>query len=43
VKNDTLSMFYYYTRVTIKSWFQYKVDAVLRSFAVFLEKQRALL
>lgn len=35
---DFFSMFFCYTRITIKSWFQYKVDACLRSIAVFLRE-----
>lgn len=31
-------MFYYYSRVNVKSWFQYRVDAILRSLAVFLRE-----
>ena len=43
MKNDTLSMFFYYSRVTIKSWFQYKVDAILRSFAVFVREATGII
>lgn len=43
MKNDTLSMFLYYTKTTIKSWFQYKVDAVLRSLAVFLREATGII
>ena len=35
---DAISMFYQYSRVTMKSWFQYRVDALLRSLAVFLRE-----
>ena len=35
---DSLKMYFYYVRITIKSWFQYKLDACLRSFAVFLRE-----
>lgn len=35
---DFLGMFFYYVRNTMKSWFQYKVDACLRSLAVFLRE-----
>lgn len=38
MKNDSLLMFGVYTKVTIKSWFQYKVDAVLKSLTVFLRE-----
>lgn len=43
MKNDTLSMFLYYTKTTIKSWFQYKVDAILRSLAVFLREATGII
>lgn len=32
-----------YTRITLKSWFQYKVDAVLRSLAVFLRESTGII
>lgn len=38
MKNDALTMFLYYTKNTMKAWFQYKVDAVLSSLAVFLRE-----
>ena len=41
--NDTLTMFLFYTKLTIKSWFQYKVDAVLRSVAVFLREATGII
>lgn len=43
MKSDTLTMFLYYSKVTIKSWFQYKVDAVLRSLAVFLRESTGII
>lgn len=43
MKNDALYMFLYYSRVTIKSWFQYKVDAILRSLAVFLREATGII
>lgn len=43
MKNDTLTMFLFYTKLTIKSWFQYKVDAVLRSVAVFLREATGII
>jgi ABC-2 type transport system permease protein len=43
MKNDTFSMFLYYTKSTIKSWFQYKIDAILRSFAVFLREATGII
>ncbi len=38
MKNDTLRLIGVYTKTIMKSWFQYKVDAVLRSLAVFLRE-----
>ncbi|ABX41360.1 ABC transporter permease [Lachnoclostridium phytofermentans] len=35
---DAITMFFQYSRVTMKSWFQYRVDALLRSLAVFLRE-----
>lgn len=43
MRNDAFSMFLYYTKITIKSWFQYKVDAVLRSLAVFLREATGII
>jgi ABC-2 type transport system permease protein len=43
MKRDTLTMFLYYSKVTIKSWFQYKVDAALRSLAVFLREATGII
>ena len=37
-KHDTLRLAAAYTRHVMKAWFQYKVDAVLRSLAVFLRE-----
>lgn len=38
-----MSMYFYYVRNTIKSWFQYKLDACLRSFAVFLREAAGII
>ena len=38
MKNDTIYLIGMYTKTIMKSWFQYKVDAVLRSLAVFLRE-----
>ncbi len=38
MKNDTVYMVGVYTRTIMKSWFQYKVDAILRSLTVFLRE-----
>lgn len=43
MKNDTLYMIGMYTKTTLKSWFQYKVDAVLRSLAVFLREATSII
>ncbi len=40
---DTLTMFFYYTKMTVKAWFQYKVDAILRSLAVFLREATGII
>lgn len=40
---DTITMFYQYSRVTMKSWFQYRVDAILRSLAVFLREATGII
>ena len=37
-KDNALQMFIYYSKNTIKSWFQYKLDACVRSLAVFLRE-----
>lgn len=42
-KYNSVMMFGYYARNSIKSWFQYKLDACLRSFAVFLREATAIL
>lgn len=36
-------LFLYYTKITIKSWFQYKVDALMRSLAVFLREATSVI
>lgn len=38
MKNDTMHLAGVYTKYVMKSWFQYKVDAILRSLAVFLRE-----
>lgn len=40
---DSLTMYFIYVRNTIKSWFQYKLDACLRSFAVFLREAASII
>lgn len=43
MKYDAISTYKQYTRITIKSWFQYRVDAVLRSLAVFLRESTGII
>lgn len=43
MKNDSLILFGVYTKITIKSWFQYKVDAVLKSLTVFLREATGII
>lgn len=40
---ERMVLFGVYTRMTMKSWFQYKVDAVLRSLAVFLRESTGII
>ncbi|MBE5940293.1 MAG: ABC transporter permease [Lachnospiraceae bacterium] len=40
--NDTLHVAGVYIKTVMKSWFQYKVDAVLRSLAVFLRESTGI-
>lgn len=42
-KDNSLVMFFYYSRNTMRSWFQYKVDAFVRSIAVFLREATAVI
>lgn len=43
MKNDTIHLIVVYTGTIMKSWFQYKVDAVLRSLAVFLREATGII
>lgn len=43
MKNDTLHLSAVYTKMIIRSWFQYKVDALLRSLAVFLREATSII
>lgn len=43
MKNDTLYLIGMYTKTIMKSWFQYKVDALLRSLAVFLREATGII
>lgn len=40
---DTMYLIGIYTKTIIKAWFQYKVDAVLRSLAVFLREATGII
>lgn len=42
-KYNIISTFKQYTKVTLKSWFQYRVDAILRSLAVFLRESTGII
>ncbi len=43
MRNNTLQLIGLYMRTTIRSWFQYRVDAVLRSVAVFLREATGII
>ncbi|MBR3620638.1 MAG: hypothetical protein IKN56_03950, partial [Clostridia bacterium] len=43
MKSDVLSLAAVYTRMIFRSWFQYRVDAILRSLAVFLRESTAII
>lgn len=43
MKSDTMHLMGVYTKTIMKSWFQYKVDAVLRSVAVFLREATGII
>lgn len=43
MRGHVLEMTLQYTKVTLKSWFQYKVDALLRSLAVFLRESTGII
>ncbi len=43
MKSDLLSLSAVYTRMIFRSWFQYKVDAILRSLAVFMREATAII
>ncbi len=42
-KDNAVYMFLYYTKNTIKSWFQYKLDACVRSLAVFMREATGII
>lgn len=43
MRNDVVSLTGMYAKIVMKSWFQYKVDAVLRSVAVFLRESTGII
>lgn len=43
IKNDTLFLAGIYMKTTMKAWFQYRIDAVLRSLAVFLRESTGII
>ena len=40
---DTIHLIGMYTKTTAKAWFQYRVDAVLKSLAVFLREAAGII
>lgn len=43
IKSDVLNLMGVYTITIMKSWMQYKIDAVLRSFAVFMREATGII
>ena len=43
MKSDTLHLSTVYTKMIFRSWFQYRVDAILRSFAVFAREATSII
>lgn len=43
IENDTLFLAGIYMKTTMKAWFQYRIDAVLRSIAVFLRESTGII
>ena len=43
MKSDLLSLSAVYTKMIFRSWFQYRVDAILRSLAVFMRESTAII
>ena len=43
MKSDVLSLSAVYTKMIFRSWFQYRVDAILRSLAVFMRESTAII
>jgi len=41
--DNPLWMYFFYSHNTMKSWFQYRVDAILRSLAVFLREATGII
>lgn len=42
-ERDVLQLIGKYSQIIMKSWFQYKVDAILRSFAVFMREATGII
>ena len=40
---DVISLYYHYCKTSIKAWFQYRVDAFLRIFAVMARESTAVI
>ncbi|MCR5419133.1 MAG: ABC transporter permease [Lachnospiraceae bacterium] len=43
MKNDVIKLSATYTKMIFRSWFQYKVDAILRSLAVFMREATSII
>ncbi len=43
MKNENMPLAGVFIRTIMKSWFQYKVDAILRSLAVFLREATGII
>ena len=43
MKSDVLSLSAVYTKMIFRSWFQYRVDAILRSLAVFMREATGII
>lgn len=40
---DAFSLYFYYCKTSMKAWFQYRVDAFLRIFAVMARESTAVI
>lgn len=43
IGDNALQMYIYYSKITMKSWFQYRIDAILKSLAVFLRESTGII